>query len=288
MLLIADSGSTKTDWVLCDPLSGTRKTLHTAGFNPMIQQTSFIEGEIKAAEDLWRDGHFVKEIRYFGAGCSSLERQETIRDILLPFFPKAEIFVAHDMDAAVVAACGREAGFACILGTGSNAVLFDGEQIIEPKGYLGNGYILGDEGSGAYMGRMLLRDFLYCLVPEDLNNYLKDTYGLNREAILYNVYKQPNANSYMAKFAKDLGHFQSSDYVQQIVAIAFDDFFRYNIMAFDSFEKYPVNFVGSIAAHFPAELEAACHRAGARMGRIVSKPIDRIVDFFTHQAKSKA
>src|SRR5690606_18754227 len=156
----------------------------------------------------------VKEIRYFGAGCSSAERQAIIQSILQTFFPNADIFVAHDMDAAVVAACGKEAGFACILGTGSNAVLFDGSQIIEPKGYLGNGYILGDEGSGAYMGRMLLRDFLYCLVPEDLNNHLKAAYGLNREAILYHVYKQPNANSYLAAFAKDLSLFQSSDYVQ--------------------------------------------------------------------------
>lgn len=280
MLLIADSGSTKTDWVLTDRSSGERKYFQTAGFNPMVQQPEFIHGEIEKANDLLEFSQEVAEIKFYGSGCSSSTRKSVMVNILTTFFQNAEIVVDHDMNGAVIAACKGQPGFACIIGTGSNAVLFDGEKIVEPKGFLGIGYILGDEASGAYLGRILLRDFLYKIMPEEMQDYLKTHYHLHKDDILEHVYKKPNANTYMAGFTKILTPFRETEYVQYLLRYAFSEFFKYNILSFDNYQAYPVNFIGSIALHFEKELRATAETFNVRIGTITNKPVDSIVDFF--------
>lgn len=280
MILIADSGSTKTDWVLTDRSTGERKYFQTAGFNPMVQQPEFIHGEIEKSLDLLEYSQQVKDIKFFGSGCSSSSRKSVMVNILTSFFPNAEIVVDHDMNGAVIAACKGQPGFACIIGTGSNAVLFDGESIIEPKGSLGIGYILGDEASGAFIGKILLRDFIYKIMPDEMQDYLKTHYHLHKDDILENVYKKPNANTYMAGFTKILTPFRETEYVQQLLTYAFSEFFKYNILSFDNYQQYPVNFIGSIAFNFEKELRATAETYDITIGSITNKPVDSIVDFF--------
>lgn len=280
MILIADSGSSKTDWVLCARGSEEILRFSTAGFNPMVQSPDFIKGEMGAAKDLLSFASAVSELYFFGAGCSSPERCNTVQQIMQGFFPHANISINHDMNGAVIATCGHEAGFACILGTGSNTVLYNGEQIVETESFYGIGYILGDEGSGAYMGKILLRDFLYKTLPEAIDHHLRNAHGLDKNSILKRVYQTPNANTFLAGFARDLTLFRKDAYVQKLLAQSFDAFFQLNIQGFENFAQYPVHFVGSIAFNFKEELEQAAIRNGCTMGKIIRQPIDGMVTYY--------
>jgi N-acetylglucosamine kinase-like BadF-type ATPase len=284
MLLIADSGSTKTDWILVDVRSKERKTFKTAGFNPMVQSPEFIDQEIGRATELLENAAFVTDIRFFGAGCSSSERISLMVNIISRHFPEATIVVEHDMDGAVIATCGDDPGFACILGTGSNAVLFNGNSIVPPKGSLGNGYILGDEGSGAFMGRYLLRDFLYENMPEEIIDHFRNHYHLDRNVVLDHVYRKPNANTYMASFSPVLTLFRDTDYIQQLLHFSFTEFFRFNICRFNQFEKYPAHFIGSIAVHFEKELKETAAEMKVNTGKIIAHPAEEIVQYFINKA----
>ncbi|MCO5234440.1 MAG: hypothetical protein M9888_11990 [Chitinophagales bacterium] len=285
MFLIADSGSTKTDWVFCSKDKGIIKTVATVGFNPIVQKIDFIESHILNAflkEDLKSK---VTHIYYFGAGCSSDERKKVIHNILQSVFVNAQIIVDHDMKAAVIATCGDEKGFSCILGTGSNAVYYDGIDIILPKGSLGIGYILGDEGSGTHIGKYLVRDFLYQKLPADLQYHFETVMGIDRDIVLQNVYQRPNANSYLASFAKEIFDFKSLDYVQRILKQSFEDFFIFNISIFPDYQKYPVHFIGSIATHFEDELRRTALSLNIQVGKIIQKPIESIVRYYLQKDK---
>ncbi|MCO5248692.1 MAG: hypothetical protein M9887_07085 [Chitinophagales bacterium] len=280
MILIADSGSTKTDWIFCSKEKDIIKKVSTAGLNPMVQKAEFVKEVISNAfadELLSKD---VRIIQYFGAGCSSDERKKIVQDILTMIFPKAEIYVGHDMQAAVIATCGDDAGIACILGTGSNAVLYDGEKIVRPKGVLGTGYILGDEGSGAYIGRRLLRDFLYRRMPENIYQHFEGKLQLTTSDILLNVYQRPNPNTYMASFTKEISEYKETAYMKSLLQDVFEEFFELNITQFADYQNYPIHFIGSIATHFETELRAVATSKNLKVGEIIQKPIDNIVQYF--------
>lgn len=286
MLLIADSGSTKTDWVFCNPRNGVVKTISSVGLNPIVQSENFIREKIYEAFKEVSEVESVTNIYFFGAGCSSDSRKKIIRDILKEVFTVAEIEVDHDMKAAVIATCGDEAGFSCILGTGSNAVFYDGEKIIEPKGALGIGYILGDEGSGAAIGKILLRDFLYLQMPENLYRHFKEVLKLEKDVIFKNVYQQPNANTYLASFTKEIYAFRDLDYVQNVIKRVFREFFKFNILPYSKGLEYRVHFIGSIALHFEKELREAAQTYELTLGKIIQKPIDQIVNYYIDKINS--
>ncbi len=287
MLLIADSGSTKTDWAFCKPGIGLVQSVTTAGFNPIIQSQEFIAENIREAFANDKLADDITEVRFFGAGCSSDERKDIIKKIISPFFKNAKIYVDHDMMAAVIASCGDRAGFAAILGTGSNAVFFDGKEIIEPKGSLGIGYILGDEGSGAYIGKIVLRDFLYKALPYSMQLHFEEKLELTKDIVLQNVYKEPNANTYMASVAKEIHVFKHLPYVQDLLTGVFTDFFKYNIAIYDEHQSFPVNFIGSIAVHYEEQLRAAAQPFGIQTGKIISRPIGHIVSYFLIKSQQK-
>lgn len=280
MILIADSGSTKTDWYFCIQEQGVIEKRETVGFNPIVQSEGFIRSHIEQeflADLLAEQSH---HIFYFGAGCSSPERQKVIYDILKTVFPNAEIQVNHDMMGAIYATCGDEAGFVGILGTGSNAVFYDGKSIVEPKGSLGIGYILGDEGSGASIGKILLRDFLYQAMPEEILQHFRENLKLTKDVVLDKVYKQPNANTFLASMVKEVAIFRETDYVQDVLRQVFIDFFLYNIQIYPQHKTHPVHFVGSIAAHFEKELKSVAESMNLQIGKIVQKPIDDMVAYY--------
>ena len=278
MILFADSGSTKTAWLLYDPVTQLKKYFETVGINPIIHHHEEIYQKIFSNSELIAVADKVIEIKFFGAGCSSPERNRLAEAALKSIFTKAAIEIDHDMKAAAYAICGNQPGIACILGTGSNSIFFDGETLVES--YAGIGYILGDEASGAYFGKIILRDFLYHLLPHEMEEYLLSEYKLEKNTIFQLVYKEASPNRYLASFAPVLSKFRETDYAQVVLQKGFTEFFDFHISCFENYQEYPIGFVGSIATTFKPELQKVADDFECTLGKFVTNPIDEIADYF--------
>ena len=279
MILFADSGSTKTSWLLYNPNNKTKTYFDTLGINPTVQSHEEILQKIHTNQNLLAVANSVESVRFYGAGCSSDERNALVENALKTVFKNAKnINVDHDMKAAAIAICGSEPGIACILGTGSNSIFYDGENLTES--YAGIGYILGDEASGAYFGKQILRDFLYHLLPEEINQHLIDEYKAEKNAIFQLVYKEASPNRYLASFAPILSKFRETDYVKVTLQRGFTEFFDFHISCFENYQEYPIGFVGSIAINFKEELQQVATDFECTIGKLVKNPIDDIADYF--------
>ncbi|MBK6275240.1 MAG: hypothetical protein IPF58_11345 [Saprospirales bacterium] len=279
MILFADSGSTKTSWLLYNPTNKTKTYFDTLGINPTVQSHEEILQKIHTNQNLLAVANSVESVRFYGAGCSSVERNALVENALKTVFKNAKnINVDHDMKAAAIAICGSEPGIACILGTGSNSIFYDGENLTES--YAGIGYILGDEASGAYFGKQILRDFLYHLLPEEINQHLIDEYKAEKNAIFPLVYKEASPNRYLASFAPILSKFRETDYVKVTLQRGFTEFFDFHISCFENYQEYPIGFVGSIAINFKEELQQVATDFECTIGKLVKNPIDDIADYF--------
>lgn len=269
MILIADSGSSKTDWrVIAD--NGTIKQHRGIGFNPTYQT---LEEMISLLRDDFLLGvsNEVDKIFYYGAGCSSESGKSQVNSALSSTFPKAEIVVEHDMLAAAKATCGHDAGIACILGTGSNSCDYDGENIIDAMP--APGYILGDFGGGSSIGKKFLQDFIYKEMPEAIYQKALDQLGLSYDVIIQEVYKNPFPGRYMASFCKFLTENKADPYSYLLFLNAFQDFLRRYVMKFEGYQEKPVNFVGSIAFHNSDILRSAAFDLGVHVNLILESPI---------------
>jgi len=278
MILFADSGSTKTSWLLYDKATGSRRYFETLGINPIIHHHEEIYQKVFSNTELVACAEQVDEIRFFGAGCSSPDRNKLAEAALKSIFTKANIDIDHDMKGAAYAVCGNETGIACILGTGSNSIFFDGEKLVES--YAGIGYVLGDEASGAYFGKLILRDFLYHLLPHEMESYLLSEYKLEKNTIFQLVYKEASPNRYLAGFAPVLSEFRHLDYTQVLLQRGFTEFFDFHVSCFENYQEYPIGFVGSIANNFKEELQRVADDFECRLGKFVQRPIDDIADYF--------
>lgn len=278
MILFADSGSTKTSWLLYDPANGKRQYFETLGINPIVHRHEEIYQKVYANQDLLAIADRVDQIRFFGAGCSSEERNKLAGAALKGIFQQADIHIDHDMKAAAYAICGNEPGIACILGTGSNSIFFDGENLIDSYG--GIGYILGDEASGAYFGKQLIRDFLYHLLPGEIEKHLLEKYQLEKNTIFQLVYKEASPNRYLASFAPVFSVFRDTDYVQVSLQRGFTEFFDFHVSCFEHYQDYPIGFVGSIAIAFREEIQKVAEEFECRLGKFVHNPIDDIAQYF--------
>lgn len=277
MILVADSGSTKADWVLAD--NGTLVAeYNTIGFNPFFHQEKDVLHALTADPGMAVVKDKISEVRFFGAGCSSPQRNLIIQEALQKFFIHATVVVEHDMKAAALATCGDEAGIACIIGTGSNVCYFDGKTVHE--GAHGLGYILGDEGSGSYYGKKLLAFYLYKILPKDLHQKFTDEYQLTKEMIVDKVYNQPNANVFLASFAKFLSDFRDHTFIQKLVTKGMDEYFETNVCAMEHYKKVPVHFVGSIAYYFDDILKEVADSYDVKLGKIIKKPIYDLMRYF--------
>ncbi|MBP6048948.1 MAG: hypothetical protein KA526_05655 [Chitinophagales bacterium] len=282
MTLFADSGSTKTSWLLYDNATGSKEYFTTLGIYPTIHSKEEIIQKIFSNPDLIKKIDNVNEIKYFGAGCSSAERIALVESALRDVFPKVtSVSVEHDMKAAAIAACGTQPGIACIIGTGSNSVFYDGVHLTES--YAGIGYVLGDEASGAYFGKIILRDFLYHLLPQEIESYLLSEYKLEKNMIFHLVYKEASPNRYLASFAPILSKFRETDYVQVLLQRGFTEFFDFHITCFENYQDYPIGFVGSIATIFKNELEKVADDFECALGKFVTNPIDEIANCYIAQ-----
>jgi len=243
MILIADSGSSKTDWRTIDE-NGEIGQIKTVGFNPYYQGLEEMAKELMQT-DLMTIGDKVSEIFYYGAGCSNPKNKVIVEQALLRVFPSVTIHVDHDLMASARATCGRQKGIACILGTGSNSCDYDGENIVDTRP--APGFILGDEGGGAYIGRQFLHDYIYDEMPAHIKDMVTAEYSLTNFEIQENVYQRPFPGRYMATFCKFIHAHRNDPYCYGLFHKAFHDFFAKHVMKYQDYQSKQVNFVGSIA-----------------------------------------
>lgn len=270
MILIADSGSTKCDWLLLDG-SETVLQCSSMGFNPYFHSESFIVQKLRSHELLMERAEEVDKLFFYGAGCSSLELNAIVHRALMRLFPHATVKIHHDLDGAALATYDGAPHIACILGTGSNACYFNGESISEEVPALA--YILGDEGSGSYYGKRLISDFFYKRMPEHLAQDFTETYNLTMEKVVENVYTKPHANVYLASFMKFCSTHKADPYIQGIIRPGMERFLDIHVACYPNAKEVKANFVGSIAYYFEDILREVASNMGIEVGKIVKKPI---------------
>lgn len=276
MILLADSGSTKCDWMILD--GDKRLSTHTKGFNPFFHSTEFIAEELIKNQLLSDSALHIKAVYYYGASCSNDIRIGIVQKALSKVFTNAAIIsVDHDLKGAAIAACAGQEGIACILGTGSNSCYFDGKSIHEQIPALG--YVLDDEGSGSYFGKYLLSNLLYNQLPQDIADSFRSRFGLTKDNILFNVYNEPNANVYLASFMQFVSDNVAHPFLAQMVHDGLKRFAEIHILCYQNHHSVPVNFVGSIAYYFKPILEKIAVELGFTIGSIIQKPIDGLADF---------
>lgn len=275
MILVADSGSTKTTWCIIHKNVRGTETCHTAGINPFLQTEEEILNTVQKEYSLAK-GPF-DSINFYGAGCANPGKNEKVKRQLEKFFKAPDIFIHSDLMAAARSLCKHEAGIAAILGTGSNSCYYDGSGIKRHVPPLG--YVLGDEGSGTVLGRKLLSDVLKKQLPEDLCIKFSDRYRIDGVEILDNVYRKPFPNRYMAKFTPFLSENLDHPAIYQLVKGSFSEFFIRNIRQYPEASVLPVNFTGSIAWYFRDVLGAAAVDSGYRTGIITMAPMEGLIDY---------
>jgi len=270
MILIADSGATKTDWRLED----NEKKIHqfrSKGIYPFIQNTNEIADFVKVDIASKINNLDVNEVFYYGTGCSSEENKNTVRKALSANFPNANITVNHDLLGAARSLCQHDAGIAAILGTGSNSCFYDGENIIENVPSLG--YILGDEGSGAHIGKKFLKHYFEKELPKDIYELFANTYHLSNEIFLDNVYGKPFANRYLASFVPFLLRHREHPFIANLIYDSFTDFFNYQVCKYSKHTEVITHFTGSVAFYFSDILRQAASNKSIRIGTITESPI---------------
>lgn len=276
MVIIADCGSTKCDWLM---VRGERNQQleNTVGFSPFFHTTAEIR-EIVATQlrPKLDNPEKVSHIWFYGTGIHDRHRADIVGDALRAEFPDAQVDVRHDLLGAARAACGRSAGIACILGTGSNSCYYDGESIVDNVPSLG--WLLGDEGSGTHLGKYLLRAVFYRELPPDLMAAFEKEYPEGKNAIKDKVYEK-GANRYLATFTRFLGVNLSHPFVKNLVSASLGEFLDRHVLKYQGARQVPVNFVGSIAHHFQPVLEECLKVRGLSLGRIVRKPIYQLAEF---------
>ncbi len=279
MILVADSGSTKTTWCIISRHDNDGDSCQTAGINPFLQSEEEISSCLQQEFSLSR-GPFGA-VYFYGAGCANPEKIEKVKRVLADFFKSDQISVNSDLMAAARSLCGDNPGIAAIMGTGSNSCYYDGKVIKKHVPPLG--YILGDEGSGSVLGRKLLSDLLKNQLPADITEDFFEKYKFEPAEILDRVYRQPFPNRFMAGFTRFMAENIDHPSIYKLVKSSFAEFFVRNISQYPEATGMPVNFTGSICWHFGEVLKAAAGENGFRTGTITRAPMEGLVEYHKKQ-----
>ncbi len=277
MIIIADGGSTKTNWCL---LNDENKKIYfnTEGYNPYFVEKEYVINSLKTnlPKDLQVDK--IEEVNFYGAGVHNEEKAEELKDAFSAVFTSSKIFVGHDLLAAARALLGNNPGFAAILGTGTNTCVYDGSKIVEQID--SGAYILGDEGSGCYIGKKLLVDYLRGYMPEAVRAEFWETFRLTPDDVQENVYTKPLANRFCASFSKFVYDCTADrNYTRGLVKTSFNDFFKNLVSHYRNYQKYKFNCIGSVAYSFRDILEEVASEYGMQMGDLQRSPIDNLVKY---------
>lgn len=274
MILIADSGSTKVSWRVLHK-DGTVQAIQTIGINPFFVTEAEIVATLEANLKPAIKGT-VEYIYFYGAGVAGQDKIDLLARCFRTVFPGCTVEAYSDLLAAARCLLGKEKGIAAILGTGANTCFYDGEKIVDNVPACG--YILGDEGGGAVLGKKFVSDYLKRMLPEDLNEAFEKRYNLGLLDIIEKVYRQPLPNRFLASFTLFLGEHATHPYVKDFLGRAFDEFFLRNIIHYD-YKTYPVNIIGSVGFYFREHVEAAAARNNMKIGKIVRTPIEGLVAY---------
>jgi glucosamine kinase len=278
-ILIADSGSTKTQWCLLQDKK--KKMIATQGISPYFLDDDSI-GEILSKELLLKVGKVqIDEIFYYGTGCSNPENVALIKRGLKKIFPKAKVNVDHDLLGAAKGLCGDEKGIACILGTGSNSCFYNGKKVV--KNSPGLGFILGDEGSGTHLGKKVLQHYLYGTFDEELMDKFKAKYTETASEILDNIYKKELPNRYLAGYASFLVENRGHYMIENIIEDSINDFFFNHIYKYRESWILPINFVGSVAYGFKDVLKQMCNDYEITLGKVIKDPMDGLIKYHSKE-----
>lgn len=278
MKLIADAGATKIQWMVTDGRQ-TYGPYETSGFNPYFMAPRVLEDILDKELVPYLKTETIRQVFYYGAGCSTAQKCGVVDEALRDEFPRADCDIQHDLLGAARALLQREPGIACILGTGSNSCLYDGKNVVENVRSLG--YLFGDEGSGAYLGKLLLTEFLRERMPENIRNAFDKRYGYSLENILDAVYNKPAPNQFLSSFSRFLGDQAQDPFIQKIIEKNFRDFFTEQVTQYTGYRTIPVGVVGSVGFHFQNTFKKIAAEFGVTVGEFIQAPIEGLVRYHT-------
>ncbi len=279
MIIVADSGSTKADWKLISAQG--IESVGTMGFNPVFHSSEVIKRELDKALGGKINRDEATHVYYYGSGCWDKKRQDIVSNALRQVFSHADVEVEHDLLGAARATCGDQPGIACILGTGSNSCLFDGNDVIDNVTNLG--YLVGDEGSGTYIAKKLIRAYFYRELPAELVEALEQAVPGGKDEILDRLYGPEPPNVYLASFTRFMGAHRDHFFVQKMLYDSFADFIDRHIRKYRGHLSMPIHFIGSIAFTFQDLIKIALQERDLQPGIFIKKPIDQLVSFHTQE-----
>ena len=277
MILIADGGSTKADWIAINSKKEEAFRVRTLGLNPAVVPEVELENRIVNMFQLMQIKEEVTEIFFYGAGCGTPIPTAILKNTLETIFVNATVVVAEDLLAAVYAATGKDPAIVCILGTGSNSCYFDGKdlQMLAPS----LGYILMDEASGNYFGKKLIVDYFYKKMPNDIRLKFEKEFDLDADQLKKHIYREANPNMFLATFAKFMFDFKEEKYVKRLIKKGFQEFFKYRILPYHLGQETPIYFIGSIAHYFRDVLEKVAAKNNLKITGVIQRPIDNLVAY---------
>lgn len=276
MIVVADSGSTKADWKFLD--GDKESTFHTMGFNPVFHSSDLIREELDKSFSRQLDTEEEMEIFFYCAGCWDQRRKDVIRKGLEQVFSKAKINVWHDLLGAARATCGTKPGISCIIGTGSNSCLYDGEDVTDNVTNLG--YMLGDEGSGTHLGKKIIRHYFYREMPKELLEPFEEFVQGGKDEILDRVYgSQETPNVYLASFTRFMSAHMDHPFIHRILYRSFAEFIDRHVRKYQGHISLPVHFIGSIAFIFQDVLKLILTERAMQPGIFIKAPIENMVKF---------
>ncbi len=281
MILIVDSGSTKSDWIALDKDKNKVFKTRTAGLNPALLSAGELRKRITTNDELLKYAGQIKSLYFYGAGCGTLKPAQKLKNILQQIFEFAEITVAEDMLAAVYAASGGAEAIVCILGTGSNSCYYDGKQMYKNVDSLG--YVLMDEASGNYFGKKLIVDYYYHRMPLHLALDFEKKFELAADEIKKNLYQKESPNAYLGQFAGFMFDHKNDKYIKDMLRNGFREFIQNRVLPYEKSQQIPVYFIGSIAYFFKDILMTIAKEYNLNIANIIRHPIDRLILF--HQTK---
>ena len=277
MILIADGGSTKADWIALDDNKQEVFRTRTLGLNPAVVSDTELRNRIVNMFQLIQVKETVQEIHFYGAGCGTPKPVEILKNILESIFTNAKVVISEDLLAAVYASSGNNEAIVCILGTGSNSCFYDGETLHVNSPSLG--YTIMDEAAGNYFGKILLRDFFYKKMPKAIAKKFNEQFDLDVDVVKFNLYRQQNPNMYLASFAKFMFEFKNEKYIKRIIKKGFQAFFQYRILPFQKDVNTPIYFIGSIAFYFKDILDKVASKQDLVITDVIQRPIDNLVQY---------
>jgi N-acetylglucosamine kinase-like BadF-type ATPase len=277
MILIADGGSTKADWIAINSEKKEEFRVRTLGLNPAVVPGEELNNRIVNMFQLMNIKEEVSEIYFYGAGCGTPKPTAILKKILEAIFVNAKVHVSEDMLAAVYAATGKKPAMVCILGTGSNSCYFDGEKMQMLVASLG--YVLMDEASGNYFGKKLVVDYFYNRMPKAIASEFEKEFNLDADHIKKNIYQEANPNMYLASFAKFMFDFKEDKYIKRLIKKGFQEFFKYRVLPYNINSETSIYFIGSIAHYFRDTLEKVASKYNLKITDVIQRPIDNLLTY---------